>query len=64
MALAALVLFAPAGVVAVLYAWRTGSKLRSYPAAARKLSARVRTVFWLTIAIVVFSLIFVASRGS
>jgi hypothetical protein len=64
MALTALILFPPAGVLAVVYACRTGSKLRSDPAAARTFSSRVRTVFWLTIAIVVFSLIFVASRGN
>jgi Interferon-induced transmembrane protein len=63
MALTALILFFPTGVLAVVYAFRTRSKLRGDPAAARTFSSRVRTVFWLTIAIVVFSLIFVASRG-
>jgi Interferon-induced transmembrane protein len=64
MALTALVLFPPAGVLAVVYAGRATSKRRGDPAAARKFSARVRTIFWLSIAIVVFWLIFAASRGN
>jgi hypothetical protein len=64
MALTALILFPPTGVVAVVYACRAASKRRGDPVAARTCSSRVRTIFWLSIAIVVFWLIVVASRGN
>jgi hypothetical protein len=64
MALTALILFPPTGVLAVVYAGRATSRRHGDPAAARKFSSRVRTIFWLTIAIVMFWLIFAASRGN
>lgn len=64
MALTSLILFPPAGVLAVVYAGRATSNRRGDPDAARRFSSRVRTIFWLSIAIAVFWLIFVASRGN
>jgi hypothetical protein len=65
MAIAALLLFWPAGVLAAAYAWRAKFSLRKGDlAAARKSSSRAKNMFWISAAIFVLGLIIIASAGS